>query len=81
MNSAEQQEFDAVFGRDKLENVLRAKREKSDRWAEGAARRLGGILDDMQKGSSVITGSSRWTRETLSRSPRPGPMQVTWCRL
>ena len=80
MNSAEQREFDAVFGRDELENILRAKREKSDRWTEGAARRLGGILDDMQKGS-VITGSSRWTRETLSRSPQPGPMQVNRCRL
>jgi len=73
MNSAEQREFDAVFGRDELENVLRAKREKSDRWAEGAARRLGGILDDMQKGSSVITGSSGGPGKLSVAHRGPGP--------
>jgi hypothetical protein len=50
VNDPERREFAQVFGEEELANVLAAHLDKSDRRAEGIARRLGGTLPDVRKG-------------------------------
>jgi len=56
VNDPEQREFAQVFGEAELANLLAAQRDKSDRRAEGIARRLGGTLPDMRAGVAKDPG-------------------------